>query len=76
MSSNEFFKTIFKLLLVAAIIIFLYFVSWIIVTSVIWLLFRIFHIPFNIVLATAFWMALVIWKWIPQKKKGDSNANV
>lgn len=75
MSSNEFFKTIFKLLLVAAIIIFLYFVSWIIITSAVWLLFRMFHIPFNIVLATAFWMALVIWKLIP-KKKGDSNANV
>lgn len=68
-------KAMLLLLIVTVIIIVGYFVSWMIVTGIIWFLFKIFHISFSIIFATILWLALVVWKWIP-KKKGDSNANV
>jgi len=57
---KNFFKALFKFLLILIYTTLRYFVSWAGTSSVVWLIFWLFRIKFSFAAATGIWLALTL----------------
>lgn len=59
-SQKNFFKAIGSFVAVLLILVATYFVSWAMTTALIWLIFKLFRLNFELRIATGIWLVLVL----------------